>query len=157
MLKLAADRPAAAVLWRGKSNEPGKKSEALHALHGTPIFMDGYIYGVCALGELRCLKADTGRRVWETFAATGGKQASFATAFLVRHGDRFFLFNELGDLIVARLSPKGYEEIDRAHLLEPTQLVQGRKVVWSHPAFANRCLYARNDKEIICVSLADRS
>ncbi|OHB69016.1 MAG: hypothetical protein A2V70_20530 [Planctomycetes bacterium RBG_13_63_9] len=30
----------------------------------------------------------------------------------------------------------------------------GRKVVWSHPAFANRSLYARNDKELVCVSLA---
>jgi hypothetical protein len=27
-------------------------------------------------------------------------------------------------------------------------------VVWSHPAFANRCVYARNDKELVCVSLA---
>ena len=30
----------------------------------------------------------------------------------------------------------------------------GSKVIWSHPAFANRRLYARNDHEIICVSLA---
>jgi hypothetical protein len=30
----------------------------------------------------------------------------------------------------------------------------GRMVVWSHPAFANRCVYARNDQEIVCVSLA---
>jgi hypothetical protein len=30
----------------------------------------------------------------------------------------------------------------------------GRLVVWSHPAFANRCLYARNNHEIVCVSLA---
>jgi hypothetical protein len=27
-------------------------------------------------------------------------------------------------------------------------------VLWSHPAFANRSIYARNDKEIIRVSLA---
>jgi hypothetical protein len=26
--------------------------------------------------------------------------------------------------------------------------------VWSHPAFAHRCVYARNDKEILCASLA---
>jgi outer membrane protein assembly factor BamB len=154
MLKLAADRPAATVLWRGKSNSPGKNSEALHALHATPVFYDGYIYGICGLGELRCLKADTGKRIWETYAATGGKQANFATAFIVRQGDRYFLFNDQGDLIIARLAPNGYAEIDRAHLLEPTQLARGRQVVWSHPAFANRCLYARNDKEIICVSLA---
>jgi hypothetical protein len=26
--------------------------------------------------------------------------------------------------------------------------------VWSHPAFADRCALMRNDKEIVCVSLA---
>jgi hypothetical protein len=30
----------------------------------------------------------------------------------------------------------------------------GRPVVWSHPAFADKCLFARNDKELVCVSLA---
>jgi len=62
--------------------------------------------------------------------------------------------NEKGDLLIARLTPKGYEEIDRAHILEPTDPSPGRLVVWSHPAFANRSMYARNDKEIVCVSLA---
>ena len=42
----------------------------------------------------------------------------------------------------------------RAHLLEPTGTAAGRAVLWSHPAFANRRAYARNDKEIICVDLA---
>ena len=32
----------------------------------------------------------------------------------------------------------------------------GRDVVWSHPAFADRCVFARNDKEIVCVSLQKR-
>lgn len=78
----------------------------------------------------------------------------------MRHGERTFLFNEKGDLIIARLTPRGYEEIDRAHLLEPTgQLIAGqsssRKIVWVHPAFADRTLYTRNDKEIIAVSLAE--
>jgi hypothetical protein len=27
-------------------------------------------------------------------------------------------------------------------------------VVWSHPAFAGKCVFVRNDKEIICVSMA---
>jgi hypothetical protein len=27
-------------------------------------------------------------------------------------------------------------------------------VLWSHPAYANRSIYARNDKEIICALLA---
>ena len=72
----------------------------------------------------------------------------------MEQGDRFFLFNEKGQLIIAKLTPKGYEEIDRADILQPTNKALGRAVVWSHPAFANKSLYARNDKEIVCVSLA---
>ena len=120
----------------------------------TPFLEAGHIYGVCSYGELRCLKADTGERVWETYAATGGKKDRWANAFIIKNGDRFFLPNEKGDLIIARLTPKGYEEISRAHLIEPTNKAMARDVVWSHPAFANRNIYLRNDKEILCYSLA---
>ena len=73
---------------------------------------------------------------------------------MVKNGDRFFVFNEKGELLIARLSPKGYEEVSRVKLLEPTGVYGGRGVVWSHPAFAHRCVYARNDKELVCASLA---
>jgi outer membrane protein assembly factor BamB len=154
MMKLAADKPAASVLWRSKDKSNIGRTDALHSMMSTPALKDGYVYGVCVAGELRCLKAGTGERVWQTHDATGGRRALGATAFLVRQGDRFFIFNDAGDLILARLTPKGYEEVSRAHLLEPTLFSRGRDVVWSHPAFANRCVYVRNDKEIICVSLA---
>jgi hypothetical protein len=52
------------------------------------------------------------------------------------------------------LSPKGYEEIDRAAVIEPTGRAMGRDVIYSMPAFANKRMYVRNDKELICVSLA---
>ena len=97
----------------------------------------------------------TGERVWETLqATTGGEPARWANAFLVTNGDRFLLFNEKGALISAKLSPTGYQEISRAHVIEPTNPDPGRLVVWSHPAFANRRVYARNDKEIICLDLS---
>jgi outer membrane protein assembly factor BamB len=153
MLKLDRDRPGASVLWKGKSNNPARP-DGLHMVIGSPVLKDGHIYGVCAAGQLRCLKADSGAQVWETFAATGGQKGDCATAFIVPQGDRFILFNDQGDLILARLSPQGYREIDRAHLLEPVQSARGREVVWSHPAFARRCVFARNDKEMVCVSLA---
>jgi hypothetical protein len=83
--------------------------------------------------------------------------ARWSTIHFVKNCDRYFLFNERGDLIIAKLSPKGYEEISRAHLLEPTldQLRQRGGVCWSHPAFANKHVFARNDKELVCVNLAD--
>jgi hypothetical protein len=153
MLKLAADRPAATVLWYGKSNNENKP-DGVHVLMAPPLLKDGYLYGICAHGELRCLKADTGKQVWETYAATEGKKADCASAFVVPQGDRCVIFNDQGQLILAELSPKGYKEIDRARILEPIHEAYGRIVVWSHPAFARRCVFARNDKEIICVSLA---
>ncbi|MBX7106201.1 MAG: pyrrolo-quinoline quinone, partial [Gemmataceae bacterium] len=75
--------------------------------------------------------------------------------FLVRNGDRFILFTETGHLLFAKLTPQGYEEVSRWKMLEPTGATFGRTLVWSHPAFADKCVFGRNDKEIICVSLAD--
>jgi outer membrane protein assembly factor BamB len=154
MTRLAADRPAATKIYQSpKVSE--RDTAMLHTVMSTPFLERGHIYGVCSYGQLRCLKAETGERVWETFAATtDGKPVRWANAFLVKQGDRFLLFNERGDLILARLSPQGYQEVDRARLLEPTNRDPGRLVVWSHPAFANLSIYARNDREIICVSLA---
>jgi outer membrane protein assembly factor BamB len=153
MLKLAADKPAATVLWQGKSNNE-KKPDGVHVLMAPPLLKDGHLYGICAHGELRCLKADTGKQVWETYAATEGKKADCASAFLVSQGNRCVICNDQGELILAELSPRGFKEIDRARILEPIHEAYGRIVVWSHPAFARRCIFARNDKELICVSLA---
>jgi outer membrane protein assembly factor BamB len=153
MLKLDADKPGAKVLWTGKSEDP-TKPDGLHILMATPVLKDGYIYGVCANGELRCLRTDNNQQLWQTYAATGGKKTDCGTAFLVPQGERFVIFNDQGELILAELTPKGYREIDRARIMEPVQAARGRHVVWSHPAFAHRCVFARNDKEIICVSMA---
>jgi hypothetical protein len=155
MLHLDPQHPAATVAWRSKKASE-RDTDALHSIIPTPFLEDGYIYGVCSYGQLRCLKADTGERLWETLQATtpDGKEMRWANAFLIKNGGRFFLANEKGDLIIAKLSPKGYEEISRTHLLDPTNHDPGRDVVWSHPAFANRCVFARNDKEIVCADLA---
>jgi outer membrane protein assembly factor BamB len=149
LVRLAADKPAEHEVWRGKPKT------AVYPINSTPFLEGGFIYGVDQTGSLRCVKLETGERLWETFEpTTGGPKAPTGTAFLVKNGDRFVVFAETGHLILAKLSPKGYEEVSRAKILEPTNSAFGRKVVWSHPAFANRCVYARNDKELVCVSLA---
>ncbi len=153
MLKLDPDKPAATVLWRGKSNDP-EKPDGMHILMAAPVFKDGYVYGVSAMGELFCQDAATGKTQWESLTAVGGEKTDCGTAFLVPQDNRFVLFNDKGELILAELSPKGYKEIDRARILEPVQAARGRHVVWSHPAFAHKCVFARNDKEMVCVSLA---
>ena len=149
LLKLAPDRPAADVVWYGE------KGVGIAPTISTPFMEAGHLYGIDREGELRCVKLDTGEQLWTTYAAaTAGERTDNASAFLVKQADRFLLFNEQGELIIARLSPSGYEEVSRAKILEPTTKNYGRLVLWSHPAFANRCVFARNDREIVCVSLA---
>jgi outer membrane protein assembly factor BamB len=153
LLKLANDHPGVSVAWKDKTKKPSHLI-GLHSLMSSPVIKDGYIYGVCANGELRCCDMKTGDQLWETYALVGGKKADCGTAFLVPQGDRFVIFNDAGELILANLTSHGYEEIDRARILDPVESSRGRQVVWAHPAFADRHVYARNNKEIVCVSMA---
>lgn len=153
LLDLNDKEPTTTVAWR-RHGQNEKITDALHCVISTPMIDNGHIYGVDSHGELRCLDLKTGDRKWETFQPTSGKNARWGSAFLVKNGDRYVLFSEQGDLILANLTPEGYKEISRAHLVDPTGPAQRREVVWVHPAFAHKNVYVRNDKELVSVSLA---
>ena len=156
---LAADAPAARLLWRG---EP---KSAVFCANATPFIAGDTLYGCdCDTGMLTAVALEDGRRLWETLAPTTGgeRRSKHGTAFLVRQAEgvagdpagttRTWIFSETGDLILARLSPEKYEELGRTRLLDPTNECFGREVVWSHPAFADGCILVRNDRELVCVS-----
>jgi outer membrane protein assembly factor BamB len=157
LFRLSADGSPPSVVWTG-----GPKT-AVYCANSTPFIAGQTIYGCdCFTSALTAVDLATGERRWETLEpTTGGERRSrHGTAFLVREdppgdGTRTWIFSETGDLILARLTPDRYEELGRMKLLEPTNECFGRDVVWSHPAFANRCIYARNDRELVCVSAAE--
>jgi outer membrane protein assembly factor BamB len=154
MMRLDPDQLAVRKAWqrRGPSEH---ESDGLHTNISTCFFDGDHLYGVDSYGELRCLVANTGERVWESLDATPKRR--WSNIFFVRNGKKVWMFNEDGELIISRVSPKGYEEISRAMLIDPTPLGLPRRrggVVWTHPAFANRHVFARNDKEIVCADLS---
>lgn len=153
MVKLDARQPAGTVLWETKKVSE-KDTTHLNALMTTPFVEGGHIYGVCNHGQFRALDATTGGRVWENLDLVAkGEELECGNAHIVKNGDRFFLFAENGDLILATLSPAGAKELSRTKLIAPTFSYQGRDVAWAHPAFANGHILARNDKEILSVDL----
>jgi outer membrane protein assembly factor BamB len=156
MLTLDDKKPGASVLWKGTSDSE-IQTDGLHAVIATPVIIGDYIYGICSYGQFRCLEARTGKRVWETQAVTK-ERARWSSGVIVRHGDRLFINNDRGELIIVQPNPKGYQEISRTPLIKPTSEPQNRRelvyVNWMQPAYANRHIYARNDEEIICASLA---
>jgi hypothetical protein len=95
--------------------------------------------------------------VWESQQAAVEKTRN-VSAWLVRNGGRYFIYNDRGELILAKLKPTGYEELGRTRLLKPTSPPGGRRqlgaVNWTHPAFANRHILVRNDEELVRFPLA---
>ena len=154
MIEVADDGTSAEIAWAGKSDSE-IRTDGIHPIMCIPFFDGSHIYCVGSYGHLRCLDASNGNRLWETLEATGNDR--WWNAFLIRHGDRFFIHNEQGDLIIAKLTPEGYEEISRSKLVQPTRRVRRRMTIWSHPAFAMRSVFARNDREIVRVDLASDS
>lgn len=154
MIGLGADAPTATELWRGEAKN------AVHCNNAPPMFVDGVIYGAdCLQGSLIAVDATNGDRLWETFQATQPEEKRFikhGTAFITRIGqtDRYLVMSENGDLILAALTAKGFDELGRMHVVEPTNEAFGRPVVWSHPAYAGKTAFIRNDKEIVAIDLS---
>ncbi|MEM7145339.1 MAG: PQQ-binding-like beta-propeller repeat protein [Verrucomicrobiota bacterium] len=149
LVRVAKDGKSADFSWRG-----GLRA-GITSGNSSPLVYNGILFGVDMQGRLIASSLADGSQLWKTYKATTGERSkSYATAFLVRHEDKFFIFNESGDLIHAELTEDGYTELGRVSILPPTTKTYGRDVLWSHPAFAHRSLFARNDKEIVRVSLA---
>ena len=149
MMKLDSAMPAAAVLW------PESKSPSRRNLSNTstPILRGDYVFSARTSGHLVCLEAATGQELWRTDKVT--ELGTGASIHLATNGDKTFLYTDRGELILANLSGKGYQEIGRAALLEPTAPNDGRKFAWPPPAYAERCIFARSDQELVCASLAE--
>lgn len=158
MLRLNNDRPTAEVIWQGTgTNYMPDETVGLHSVTATPIVAGNYIYGIGSWGEMRGLDALTGERLWMSDQMT--TQREWSTAFFVKNGDRYFVNNDEGLLIMARFSPTGYTELGRTALIEPTAPDGGwhgpeRIVNWVHPAYANGHIVHRNDREILRASLS---
>jgi len=154
MFELASDRPAVKEQWRGAPKS------SVYCSNSTPIFYEGVVYGTdCNDGALIAVDAANGNQLWKTFSPTKPDEKRFVrhgTAFLTRIEDtnRYFLMSETGELVMAELTRDAYKELGRFKVLEPTSEAFGRDVVWSHPAYAGRTAFIRNDKELVAVDIA---
>ena len=152
MVRTPKSKTSSEILWRAVGPDE-QHTQSLHAMIGTCIVQDNLVFGTDSYGEFRCLDATTGERIWENNMAV--PRARWATIHMVREADRVWMFNERGELMITKLSREGLQILSRSQLLEPTrdQLGQRGGVCWSHPAFAEKSIFARNDRQLVRVSL----
>ncbi|HEV7403548.1 MAG TPA: PQQ-binding-like beta-propeller repeat protein [Chthoniobacteraceae bacterium] len=142
MLDLAPDQPAASVLW------PLRKPDAFLSDTTTAIHRDDLIVSHKRGGLLVGLDANTGKELWST------DQAKSSMHSLTLCGTGVFVFTDKGEMIRIQFTAQGYRETGRTALIKPTTKDGEEKLVYAAPAYANRHVFARNDEELICASLA---
>ncbi|QEG20201.1 outer membrane protein assembly factor BamB family protein [Mariniblastus fucicola] len=158
VLEVGDDGDSVSKVWSAVGpNE--KMTKSLQSIISTPIWLGDYIYGVDSYGQLRCLDAKTGERIWENLDAV--PKARWSTIHFVRNGsegDTIWMFNERGEIMLGKLTPDGFEELSRYKIIDPTrgQLRQRGGVCWSHPAFVDGQIIVRNDKEMKAWTLGEK-
>lgn len=117
-------------------------------------------------GVFRCIDFETGESLWSVGTGRTDRSqrtdASSDTASagakarepLVGHSTvlvadaKLILMNDLGELILARVSRDGYQELSRVQLLSG-------EICWTQPCLANGRLFVRNHSRAACVLLSD--
>jgi len=124
-----------------------EENRSLRGLMSQPLYRDGYVYLLDKQYGLTCFELATGRKQWDdknTMTPRGrNPQASLVW---LNEGPLALILNAEGELILASLTPAGYDERARSKIIDFT---------WAHPAFAGNSVYARSDTEIVAVELPD--
>ncbi len=113
------------------------------------VLVDGHVYGFDlkdaqsrrnrpSRGEFRCLDFETGKIVWST------DQVGHAN-IIVADG-KLVLFNDEGEVILARVNPEQYEELARTRVFQD-------EVCWSAAALCNGRLFLRTQTQAVCLYL----
>jgi outer membrane protein assembly factor BamB len=127
----------------------------LRGLMAQPLYRDGYAYLLDKQHGLICFELKSGKRIWDdgNRMTPRGRNPHASLVWLdAGTSDRAIILNSDGDLILARLNPVGYHEQSRTQIIESSE----SSPIWSHPAYAGSYVYARNDHEIVCISLLDK-
>ena len=113
----------------------------------TPVCYDGYIYTLCGdnvtflTTPLNCIEMSTGNLMWST--------NGFGMGGLILVGTNLLVLKENGQLVLARASPAGYEQLAsyQAFLFGPA--APGK--CWISPAFSNGRIYVRSTRGGVCL------
>ena len=136
-LRLGDKLSSASLAWEDRRN--------LRSLMCQPLHRGDHGYLLDKRHGLTCFELSTGKKVWDDGNRMTPKGRNpQATMVWLGDTDRAVVLNSDGELLMVRLSPKGYQESSRTRVIGST---------WAHPAYAGGCVYVRNDDTIACIEV----
>ncbi len=118
-----------------------KENRYLRGLMSQPLYRDGYAYLLDKRHGLVCFELATGKRLWtDRNRLTPRERNPQATLVWLGQSDQILALNARGELVHARLTPQGYDELQRVPLVGET---------WAHPAYCDQSVFARDDRQLI--------
>ena len=127
---------------KGEVAEIWSNDKSLSSQYNTPVRVGDYLYGThgrsdVGTAQLRCVEWKSGAVKWS--------EAKFGVATMIAVDGGVLALTEGGDLVRFDASPDGYKERARATILtKPTRAA---------PALADGRFFARDGKQLVCVSL----
>jgi len=118
-------------------------TEIFGSIQQSPVFYDGYIYGVRLDGQLVCLDLD-GNVVWTSTSANKFGSGPFAIV-----GGLIYLMNDDGELTLAQTGPSGYVPLAHAKVLDGHES-------WGPMAIASGRLIVRDTERMICLDITEQ-
>lgn len=137
-IQLGAEPDKAKLKWEDR--------RTLRGLMSQPLYRDGYAYLLDKQFGLTCFEYATGKKIWDddNKMTPGNSRNPQATLVWLNDSSRALILNSEGDLILAELTPQGYEELARTNLIGET---------WAHPAYAETRIYARSNTRLVAYEL----
>lgn len=170
-------RAGSELLELGDDPEVSIRSLGKQSLMSNDIFssvlIDGAIYGFdvkdpqakthrSTRGIFRCIDFETGDEYWSVgdgrpmrqgtttspAATVSGEVPLIGHATVIAADGKLILFNDLGELILARATKERFDELGRVSVL-------AGEICWTQPALSRQRLFVRNQSRAACVFLGD--
>ena len=131
-IKKEGDKFTSTELWRKPGGDINHWS--------TPVYKDGYLYGLYGFKEfkvepLKCIDVKTGEEKWA--------KSGFGQGEVIMVDGNLMIISDQGELVLAKPQPDSYQEIARCHP------ITGK--CWTDPVVADGRIYVRSQTGAVCL------
>ncbi len=123
-------------------------SEGLAAEQQTPIYLNGYLYGIQPkdAGGLRNQFVVASALNPQEIVTSSGKEERFGLGPYIVADEKFFILNDDGEMTIAKISPAGFKSLDKARIIDGHDS-------WGPLVITGGYLLMRDSKTLLCLDI----